>query len=47
MIDENKKLTRVELDIIRLRYLAKLCNQEVANFLGLTLHQVTTESMIY
>ena len=40
MIDENSKLTRVELDVVRLRYLAGLCNQEVANFLGLTLHQV-------
>jgi hypothetical protein len=40
MIDKNKKLTRVELDIVRLRYLAKLCNQQVADFLGLTLHQV-------
>jgi ribosomal protein S15P/S13E len=40
MIDENTKLTRVELDIVRLRYLAGLCNQEIADFLGLTLHQV-------
>ena len=40
MVDENKKLTRVELDIVRLRYLAGLCNQEIADFLGLTLHQV-------
>ena len=40
MIDEDKKLTRVELDIVRLRYLAGLCNQHIADFLGLTLHQV-------
>ena len=40
MIDENTKLTRVELDIVRLRYLAGLCNQHIADFLGLTLHQV-------
>ncbi len=40
MIDENTKLTRVELDIVRLRYLAGLCNQHIANFLGLTLHQI-------
>ena len=40
MIDNNTKLTRVELDIVRLRYLAGLCNQEIADFLGLTLHQV-------
>ena len=40
MIDENKKLTRVELDIIRLRYLGKRCNQEIAGILGLSLHQV-------
>jgi hypothetical protein len=40
MIDKNKKLTRVELDIVRLRHLAGLCNQQIANFLGLTLHQV-------
>ena len=40
MIDENTKLTRVEQDIIRLRYLVGLCNQEIADFLGLTLHQV-------
>ena len=40
MVDKNKKLTRVELDIVRLRYLAGLSNQGVADFLGLRLYQV-------
>ena len=40
MIDKNKELTGVERDIVRLRYLAGLCNQHIADFLGLTLHQV-------
>ena len=39
-IDPNEPLTKLELDIVFLRYFQGLCNPEVAEKLGLQLNQV-------
>ena len=39
-IDPNEPLTRLELDIVFMRYFQDLCNPEVAERLGLQLNQV-------
>jgi len=39
-IDPNESLTRLELDIVFMRYFEGLCNPEVAERLGLQLNQV-------